>query len=65
MSSKKIYEKIYPLEPDPQDNLIFRKCVLLSFVEPKNFLILICFGKSRCKYFYYFSPKYFFIYSLI
>ena len=35
---EKIYEKIYPIEPDPDDNQIFRKCVLLSWVEPKHFL---------------------------
>jgi len=35
---EKIYEKIYPIEPDPEDNLIFRKCVLLSWVEPKHFI---------------------------
>ena len=35
---EKIYEKIYPIEPDPEDNLIFKKCVLLSWVEPKHFL---------------------------
>ena len=36
---EKIYEKIYPIEPEPEDNLIFRKCVLLSWVEPKHFLV--------------------------
>jgi hypothetical protein len=35
---EKIYEKIYPIEPDPEDNLIFRKCILLSWVEPKHFI---------------------------
>ena len=35
---EKIYEKIFPVEPDPEDNLIFRKCVLLSWVEPKHFI---------------------------
>ena len=35
---EKIYEKIYPIEPDPDDNQIFRRCVLLSWVEPKHFI---------------------------
>ena len=35
---EKIYEKIFPVEPDPEDNLIFRKCFLLSWVEPKHFI---------------------------
>ena len=35
---EKIYEKIYPKEPDPEDSIIFKKCVLLSWVEPKHFL---------------------------
>ena len=35
---EKIYEKIYPVEPDPKDYQVFRKCVLLSWAEPKNFI---------------------------
>ena len=35
---EKIYEKIYPIEPDPQDYQIFRRCVLLSWAEPKHFI---------------------------
>ena len=36
---EKIYEKIYPIEPDPQDYQIFRRCVLLSWAEPKHFIL--------------------------
>ena len=36
---EKIYEKIYPIEPDPQDYQIFRRCVLLSWAEPKHFIV--------------------------
>ena len=36
---EKIYEKIYPIEPDPNDYQIFRRCVLLSWTEPKNFIL--------------------------
>ena len=35
---EKIYEKIYPIEPDPNDYQIFRKCVLLSWIEPKHLI---------------------------
>ena len=35
---EKIYEKIYPIEPDPSDYPIFRRCVLLSWTEPKHFI---------------------------
>ena len=35
---EKLYEKIYPIEPDPQDYQIFRRCVLLSWAEPKHFI---------------------------
>ena len=35
---EKIYEKIYPFEPDPNDYQIFRRCVLLSWTEPKHFI---------------------------
>ena len=35
---EKIYEKIYPIEPDPNDYQIFRRCVLLSWAEPKHFI---------------------------
>ena len=34
---EKIYEKIYQ-NTDPDDNIIYKKCVLLSWVEPKHFL---------------------------
>ena len=33
---EKIYEKIYPLEPDETDNRIYKNCVLLSWIEPKH-----------------------------
>ena len=36
---EKLYEKIYPIEPDPQDYQIFRRCVLLSWTEPKHFIL--------------------------
>ena len=48
---KKIYEKIFPIEPDPEDNLIFRKCFLLSWVEPKHFI-----GKKKNYVFDSFLP---------
>ena len=35
---EKIYEKIYPIEPDPNDYQIFRRCVLLTWAEPKHFI---------------------------
>ena len=35
---EKIYDKIYPFEPDEIDNKIYQNCILLSWVEPKNFL---------------------------
>jgi len=35
---EKIYEKIYPVEPDPKDMQFFTKCVLLSWVEPKHLI---------------------------
>ena len=34
----KIYEKIYPAEPHKQDNIIFQKCIQLSWTEPKHFI---------------------------
>jgi hypothetical protein len=34
----KLYEKIYPQEPTVNDSLIFRKCVILSWAEPKYFI---------------------------
>ena len=48
---EKIYEKIFPIEPDPEDNLIFRKCFLLSWVEPKHFI-----GKKKNYVFDSFLP---------
>ena len=33
---EKIYDKIYPLEPDEIDNRIYKNCILLSWIEPKN-----------------------------
>ena len=35
---EKIYDKIYPLEPDEIDNKIYQNCILLSWVEPKHFI---------------------------
>ena len=35
---EKIYDKIYPLEPDEMDNKIYQNCILLSWVEPKHFI---------------------------
>ena len=35
---EKIYDKIYPSEPQEEDNIIYKQCVLLSWVEPKHFL---------------------------
>ena len=34
----KIYDKLYPSESDTFDNLIFSKCIFLSWTEPKNFI---------------------------
>ena len=34
----KIYDKLYPPESDTFDNLIFSKCIVLSWTEPKNFI---------------------------
>ena len=33
----KIYDKIYPIEPLEKDNQIFKKTVLLSWIQPKHF----------------------------
>ena len=30
----KIYDKIYPIEPELQDSEIYRKSIMLSWVEP-------------------------------
>ena len=35
---KKLYEKIYPQDPSMMDTLIFKKCVMLSWTEPKHFI---------------------------
>jgi len=43
---EKIHDKIYPLEPDEMDNLIYKNCILLSWVEPKHFF------KERNNYIY-------------
>lgn len=34
----KLYEKIYPQDPSMNDSETFRKCVLLSWAEPKYFI---------------------------
>ena len=34
----KLYGKLYPPESDKLDNLIFSKCIILSWTEPKNFI---------------------------
>ena len=43
---EKIHDKIYPLEPDEMDNLIYKNCILLSWAEPKHFF------KERNNYIY-------------
>ena len=35
---EKIHDKIYPSEPQIEDNLIFKQCILLSWTEPKHFI---------------------------
>ena len=35
---EKIYEKIYPLEPVIEDNVIFTQCILVSWIEPKHLI---------------------------
>ena len=35
---EKIYEKIYPLEPAIEDNVIFTQCILVSWIEPKHLI---------------------------
>ena len=35
---KKLYEKIYPQDPSVNDTLAFKKCVMLSWTEPKHFI---------------------------
>ena len=35
---EKIHDKIYPYEPPKEDNLIFKQCILLSWIEPKHFI---------------------------
>ena len=35
---EKLYDKIYPSEPNIQDNVIFTQCILLSWVEPKHLI---------------------------
>ena len=35
---EKLYEKIYPLEPDPNDYIIYKKCISLSWTEPKHLI---------------------------
>jgi hypothetical protein len=34
----KLYEKIYPQEPTMNDSQTFKKCVMLSWAEPKHFI---------------------------
>ena len=36
----KLYEKIYPKDPSINDTLAFKKCVMLSWTEPKHFIII-------------------------
>jgi len=33
---EKIYDKIYLLEPDEMDNIVYKNCILLSWIEPKH-----------------------------
>ena len=35
---EKLYEKIYPLEPYTEDNVIFTQCILNSWIEPKHLI---------------------------
>lgn len=35
---KKLYDKIYPQDPSMNDTLAFKKCVMLSWTEPKHFI---------------------------
>ena len=35
---EKLYDKIFPREPDPSDNKIFSQCQLLSWTEPKHYI---------------------------
>ena len=35
---EKLYDKIFPREPDPLDNQIFNQCQLLSWTEPKHYI---------------------------
>ena len=35
---EKLYDKIYPSEPNIEDNVIFAQCILLSWVEPKHLI---------------------------
>ena len=35
---EKLYDKLFPREPDPLDNLIFNQCQLLSWTEPKHYI---------------------------
>ena len=35
---KKLYEKIYPQDPSPNDTLVFQKFITLSWTEPKHFI---------------------------
>ena len=54
-----IYDKIYPQKPSEEDNIIYKKCLLLSnrvnykcFIEEKNnYLVFYCFLKDIFGYF--------------
>ena len=35
---EKLYDKLFPREPDPSDNKIFNQCQLLSWTEPKHYI---------------------------
>ena len=35
---EKLYDKLYPKQPDPLDNQIFNQCQLLSWTEPKHYI---------------------------
>ena len=35
---EKLYDKLFPREPDPLDNQIFNQCQLLSWTEPKHYI---------------------------
>ena len=41
---EKLYDKLFPKQPDPLDNQIYNQCQLLSWTEPKHYI------KSKTNY---------------